>query len=230
MAHENILVVEDDEDIQFLIRHNLVKDGFKVTVASRGEDALRRLKEESFYCILLDIMLPGIDGIEFCRMIKKNIKTQNIPVIMVTAKGEESDIVAGLELGAEDYIVKPFSPRVLIARIRSVLRRKSKELYSVSSVLVTAGLEIDPGKHSVTFKGIRIELTHLEFQVLHLLASQPGWVYTRNQIIDSVRDDNYPVTDRSVDVVVVGLRKKLGEAGALIETVRGVGYRFAEQG
>ena len=229
MAHENILVIEDDEDIQMLIQFNLEKEAFKVTVAGNGEEGLAILRKGNFDCLLLDLMLPGIDGIELCRQIKKDSKIQNIPVIMVTAKGEESDIVSGLELGAEDYIVKPFSPRVLIARIRSVLRRKSRETYDNSYVVAYKDIEIHPGRHEVIHKGKRLDLTHMEFQVLHLLASQPGWVFTRNQVIDSVRTDNYPVTDRSVDVVIVGLRKKLGDAGVLIETVRGVGYRFTEQ-
>lgn len=229
MAHENILVVEDDEDIQILILHNLVKDGFNVTAVASGEDALKKLRTEMFDCILLDIMLPGIDGIEVCRTVKKNPKIQNIPVIMVTAKGEETDIVAGLELGAEDYIVKPFSPRVLIARIRTVLRRKSRDNHDNPEVICINKLEIDTGRHYVTYDGSRLDLTYMEFQVLYLLASQPGYVFTRNQVIDSVRNDNYPVTDRSVDVVIVGLRRKLGDAGSMIETVRGVGYRFADQ-
>ncbi|NLD93643.1 MAG: response regulator transcription factor [Fibrobacter sp.] len=229
MAHENILVVEDDEDIQILIRHNLVKDGFNVTAVASGEDALKKLRTEMFDCILLDIMLPGIDGLEVCKMAKKNPKIQNIPIIMLTAKGEETDIVAGLELGAEDYIVKPFSPRVLIARMRTVLRRKNRGNHDSTEVISINNLEIDTGRHSVTFNGVRLDLTHMEFQVLHLLAGQPGYVFTRNMVIESVRDDNYPVTDRSVDVVIVGLRRKLGDAGSMIETVRGVGYKFTEQ-
>jgi two-component system phosphate regulon response regulator PhoB len=230
MAHEKVLVIEDDEDIQILIRHNLEKESLKTTIVSFGEKALLKLRSESFDCILLDLMLPGMmDGIEVCRTLKKDIKTQHIPIIMVTAKGEESDIVAGLELGAEDYIVKPFSPRILVARIRSVLRRKAKEVYNKEKVISLGDLEIHPGRHEVMLKRMRLDLTFMEFQVLHLLASEPGWVFTRNQVIDSVRADNYPVTDRSVDVVIVGLRKKLGTAGPLIETVRGVGYRFARQ-
>ena len=229
MAHENILVVEDDEDIQILIRHNLVKDGFNVTAVASGEDALKKLRTEMFDCILLDIMLPGIDGLEVCKMAKKNPKIQNIPIIMLTAKGEETDIVAGLELGAEDYIVKPFSPRVLIARMRTVLRRKNRGNHDSTEVISINNLEIDTGRHSVTFNGVRLDLTHMEFQVLHLLAGQPGYVFTRNMVIESVRDDNYPVTDRSVDVVIVGLRRKLGDAGSMIETVRGVGYKFTDQ-
>ncbi|HEX2958017.1 MAG TPA: response regulator transcription factor [Chitinispirillaceae bacterium] len=229
MSHENILVIEDDEDIQLLIKHNLLKEGYKVSVADDGEEGLELLQKESFSCVLLDLMLPGIDGMEVCRSVKKHPAIQDVAVIMVTAKGEESDIVAGLELGADDYIVKPFSPSVLMARIRSVLRRKSKDEYNDSTIIAINNLQIHPGRHTVTFKNDNISLTYTEFQVLHLLASHPGWVYTRNQIINNVRDDNYPVTDRSIDVVIVGLRKKLGEAGKYIETVRGVGYRFSDE-
>ena len=228
MPHEHILVIEDDEDIQELILHNLSNEGYRVTVATTGEDGLLKLKKDPFDCILLDIMLPGLNGLEVCRQLKKNTKTQNVPVIMVTAKGEESDIVAGLELGADDYIVKPFSPRVLIARVRSTFRRKSREAYNMETVLTTKNLEIHPGRHEALLGGEKVDLTHMEFQVLHLLASQPGWVFTRSQIIDNIRNDNYPITDRSVDVVIVGLRKKLGDDGTMIETVRGVGYKFTE--
>ncbi len=226
MAKESILIIEDDEDIQVLMQHNLQKEGFKITVAGSGEDGLNKIRKESFDCIILDLMLPGMDGLEVCRMMKMNAKTQGVPVIMVTAKGEEADVVTGLEMGADDYIVKPFSPKVLVARVRSTLRRNTKSSYPSDSVLTINDLEIHPGRHDVVYKGDRLDLTHMEFQVLHLLASQPGWVFTRNQIIDTVRNDNYPVTDRSVDVVIVGLRRKLGDAGKQIETVRGVGYRF----
>jgi two-component system phosphate regulon response regulator PhoB len=229
MANEHILVIEDDEDIQILLQRNLEKEGFRVSVCGTGEDGMALLKKDFFDCLLLDLMLPGIDGLEVCRFMKKNEKMQQIPIIMVTAKGEESDIVAGLELGADDYIVKPFSPRVLLARVRTILRRKTGETYNSAGTVVVKDIEINPNRHEVLYKGKRIDLTHMEFQVLHLMASQPGWVFTRNQIIDNVRNDNYPVTDRSVDVVIVGLRRKIGEAGELIETVRGVGYRFAEQ-
>jgi two-component system alkaline phosphatase synthesis response regulator PhoP len=229
MPNEHILVIEDDEDIQMLVRHNLEKERFKVSVAGTGEDGMNLLRKETFDCLLLDLMLPGIDGLEICRLMKKNPKMQHVPIVMVTAKGEEADIVAGLELGADDYIVKPFSPRILVARLRSVLRRKIAEAYNNTATVSVKEIEIQPGRHEALLKGRRLDLTHMEFQVLHLLASQPGWVFTRNQIIDTVRTDNYPVTDRSVDVVIVGLRRKLGDAGKLIETVRGVGYRFTEQ-
>ena len=229
MAHEHILVIEDDEDIQELIVHNLRREGFRVMLAGSGEDSYKMMREDQFDCILLDIMLPGVDGLEVCRTIKSDPHTQNIPVIMVTAKGEESDIVTGLELGAEDYIVKPFSPRVMIARIRSILRRKATTHYDAAAVITAGKIEIHPGRHELLYKGEPVELTHSEFQILHLLVSRPGWVFTRNQIIDKIRTDNYPVTDRSVDVVIVGLRKKLGEAGEIIKTVRGIGYKCIEQ-
>jgi len=228
MSHERILVIEDDEDIQELFFHHLSKEGYKVARADSGEDGTRKLTKEPFDCVLLDLMLPGMDGLDVCRMMKNNPKTQHVPVIMVTAKGEESDIVTGLELGADDYIIKPFSPKILIARVRATLRRKSREMYNSEIIIRAKNLEIHPGKHEALLLGNRLDLTHMEFQVLHLLASQPGWVFTRNQIIDSVRDDNYQVTDRSVDVVIVGLRRKLGDNGDYIETVRGVVYRFLE--
>jgi len=228
MPRERILVIEDDEDIQELIRHNLSAEGYSITLSGSGEDGLAKARRDVPDCILLDIMLPGLGGLEVCRELKKNGKTQLIPVLIVTARGEESDIVAGLELGADDYIVKPFSPRVLVARVRAIFRRKTRDAYNQSAVVTVKGIEIHPGRHEVVAEGRKLNLTHLEFQVLHLLASQPGWVFTRSQIIENVRSDNYPVTDRSVDVVIVGLRKKLGNAGDTIETVRGVGYRFTE--
>ncbi|MDO5575561.1 MAG: response regulator transcription factor [Fibrobacter sp.] len=228
MSSERILLIEDDEDIQILITHNLNRDGFKVTVCGNGTDGFNKLRLDTYDCILLDLMLPGMDGLEICRLLKKNPETQNIPIIMVSAKGEESDIVTGLELGADDYIVKPFSPRVLVARIRSVLRRRVQQPFDTGASINIHGIGIYPGRHEVICKGEKIDLTYMEFQVLQLLTSHPGWVFTRNRIIDNVRNDNYPVTDRSVDVVIVGLRKKLGTSGSLIETVRGVGYRFAE--
>jgi two-component system phosphate regulon response regulator PhoB len=212
MAHEHILVVEDEEEIQELIQYTLTKDGFRPLGVFSGEDALRKVHTETFACILLDIMLPG----------------HNIPVIMLTAKGEEADIVTGLELGADDFIVKPFSPRVLTARIKSVLRRKSAEALTAAVPLTVHDIVIHPGRREVTYKNKPIELTNMEFQILYFLAEKPGWVFSRYQIVEGVRGDNYPVTDRAVDVMIVGLRKKLGEAGAYIETVRGAGYKFKE--
>jgi two-component system phosphate regulon response regulator PhoB len=231
MSTGHVLIVEDDEAIQELVAYNLTKERFKVTRVATGEDAVRKLATESFNLVVLDLMLPGMDGLEVCRSIRKNPATESLPVIMVTAKGEESDVVSGLELGADDYIVKPFSPRVLVARIKALLRRKRKTDAAPSSAtpLEINGIAIHPGRHEVTVFGRHIDLTNMEFRVLQFLAGQPGWVFTRYQIVEAVRGENYPVTDRSVDVLIVGLRKKLGKAGDCIETVRGVGYRFKEE-
>ncbi|MBF0225224.1 MAG: response regulator [Desulfobacterales bacterium] len=228
MAKEKILVVDDEEDILELVRYNLMRDGYNVVCALTGEDALKKAKTESFNLIVLDLMLPGIDGLNVARTLKNNPTTKNIPIVMLTAKGDEADIVTGLELGADDYITKPFSPRILIARIRAVIRRKQEGSTNNLDILKMHELEIDPGKRSVLAGGISVDLTFTEFQVLLILAKRPGWVFTRNQVVDLVRGDDYAVTDRSVDVQIVGLRKKLGEYGKYIETVRGVGYRFKE--
>ena len=229
MAKEAVLIIEDDQDIQELISYNLSKEGYRVMASETGEDGLSRARSEIPGLILLDLMLPGIDGLEVCRQLKTDQSTRNIPIIMLTAKGEESDIVTGLELGADDYVTKPFSPKVLVARIRAVVRRKAVDSDDDSARLAIHDLAIDPGRHEVLVDGAPIQLTHTEFQILHLLARRPGWVYTRYQIVNQVRGDDAIVTDRSVDVQIVGLRKKLGEAGRYIETVRGVGYRFKEK-
>lgn len=228
MAKEKILVVDDEEDILELVRFNLDKEGFKVTCSASGEDALVKARRESYDLIILDLMLPGIDGLEVTRKLKDNADTRGVPIVMLTAKGEEPDVVAGLELGADDYITKPFSPRILVARVRAVLRRKTLEPFDNQKVIKIHELDIHPGRRSVSANGQPIELTYTEFQVLSLLARRPGWVFTRSQIVDAVRGDDYPVTDRSVDVQIVGLRKKLGPYGQYVETVRGVGYRFRE--
>ncbi len=228
VSRKTILVVEDEEDILELVEYNLGKNGFAVTTVTSGEEALQSIRSKLPDLVLLDLMLPGIDGLEICKHLKTDPKTQPIPVIMLTAKGEESDIVTGLELGADDYITKPFSPKVLIARIRTVLRRKAREKVDDSSVLRIHDLFIHPGRHEVLVSGERAELTFTEFRILHLLARRPGWVFTRSQIVDLVRGEDYPVTDRAVDVHIVGLRKKLGSSGNFIETVRGVGYRMRE--
>jgi two-component system alkaline phosphatase synthesis response regulator PhoP len=229
MPKERILVVEDEEDILELVRYNLVKEGYQVTGALTGEDALKKARAEVFDLIVLDLMLPGIDGLDVAKKLKSDPKTGHFPILMLTAKGEEADIVTGLELGADDYVTKPFSPRVLIARVRAILRRKTgKPDEENASMLRIHDLEIDLGRRSVLVSGQAVDLTYTEFQVLYILARRPGWVFTRSQIVDAVRGDDYPVTDRSVDVQIVGLRKKLGPSNRYIETVRGVGYRFKE--
>ncbi len=228
MAKEKILVVEDDTDIQELITYNLKKEGFQVKGVISGEEALASIEESIPNIVVLDLMLPGVDGLEVCRQLKRDPKTQEISIIMLTAKGEETDIVTGLELGADDYITKPFSPRVLLARIRSVMRRKTVNKTDEQSTLRIHDLIIHPGRHEVLVNERRVDLTPTEFRLLHLLARRPGWVYTRYQIVNALHGEDYPVTDRSVDVQCAGLRKKMGKAGKYIETVRGVGYRFQE--
>lgn len=228
MAKEHILIVEDEEDIQELVRYNLAKEGYRVTQSLTGEDGFKTAKTAHPDLILLDLMLPGLDGLEICRHLKADPKTSHTPIIMLTAKGEESDVVTGLELGADDYIPKPFSPKVLIARMRAVLRRKAKASVDNEAPLKAREIVIHPGRHEVLIKGKIANLTFTEFQLLHFLAKRPGWVFTRQQIVDEIKGEDYPVTDRSVDVQVVGLRKKLGTCGEYIETVRGVGYRFKE--
>ena len=228
MAKEKILVVDDEEDILELIRFNLVREGYKVLCAPSGEEAMNIGQSEIPDLMVLDLMLPGIDGLEVTRILKNDSRTKDIPIVMLTAKGEEADIVTGLELGADDYITKPFSPRVLVARVRAVLRRQLKEYKEETPVLRIHDMVIHPGRHEVLIDGNPVQLTLTEFGILEYLARRPGWVFTRTQIVDAVKGEDYYVTDRSVDVQIVGLRKKLGTAGTYVETVRGVGYRFKE--
>jgi two-component system phosphate regulon response regulator PhoB len=228
MAKESVLIIEDEEDIRELVNYNLSKEGYQITSAESGEEGLKTAKSKQPNLIVLDLMLPGMDGLEICKLLKADPKTQHIPIVMLTAKGEESDVITGLELGADDYIAKPFSPKVLVARIRMILRRKSRHEVGDDAVLSIHEMTIHPGRHEVLIKGKQTELTLTEFKILHLLARRPGWVFTRYQIVNEIRGDEVLVTDRSVDVQIVGLRRKLGSLGKSIETVRGVGYRFKE--
>jgi two-component system alkaline phosphatase synthesis response regulator PhoP len=228
MGKQKIVVVDDEEDIVELLTFNLTKEGYDVSSASTGEEALSLARTESPDLILLDLMLPGMDGLEVARRLKGEPSTKNIPIVMLTAKGEESDIVTGLELGADDYITKPFSRKVLVARLRTVLRRREEQPPDEKSLFKRHDLMIHPGRHEVLVNGKPVQLTTTEFGILSFLARKPGWVFTRSQIVDAVKGEDYFVTDRSVDVQIVGLRKKLGSASKWIETVRGVGYRFKE--
>ena len=231
MGKITILVVEDEAAIQQLVSYNLIKAGFHVTCADSGEEALECLLRENIDCVLLDLMLPGMSGLEVCETIRRKSEKNGryIPIIMLTAKGEEEDIVEGLEFGADDYMTKPFSPKVLIARIKAVLRRgyeRQKKEEDDQSTIVVGDLEINKGRHEVTLQGELLHLTMTEFGILALLASKPGWVFSRQQIIDSVRGYDFLITPRAIDVQIFGLRKKMGSSGKLVETVRGVGYRF----
>lgn len=228
MGKKHILLIEDDEDIQELVSFHLGKEGYSVATESSGEAAIETARKNVPDLILLDLMLPGIDGLQVCRTLRSEPRTQHIPIMMLTAKDEEADIVTGLEVGADDYLTKPFSPKVLIARIRTLTRRKAHDTTRDEAPISIHGMTIHPGRHEVVIKGKQINLTFTEFRVLQVLASRPGWVYTRHQIVDAVRGEDYAVTDRSVDVQIVGLRRKLGAHGDFIETVRGVGYRFKE--
>ena len=228
MARKKILIVEDEEDIAELLRHNLARERFEASVARDGEEALKLIARDPPSLVLLDLMLPGMDGLAVCRALKSSPATAAIPVVMLTARGEESDIVAGLELGADDYITKPFSMKVLLARVKAVLRRRQEAPADKDAVVRIHDLLINPGRHEVLLWGKPVEMTFCEFRILHLLAGRPGWVMTREQIVDAVRGADYAVTDRAVDVQVVGIRKKLGPRADYIETVRGVGYRFKE--
>ncbi len=228
MAKETILIVDDEEDILELIKYNLNHEGYVILTAKSGEEAIKIATRSQPDLIVLDLMLPGIDGLEVTRFLRNQTATQALPIVMLTAKGEEADIVAGLELGANDYIAKPFSPKVLIARIRAILRRRRKDAREVPDIRQEGDLIIDRKRHVITLAGDVMDLTLSEFELLSFLANKKGWVFTRNQIVDAIHGDNYAVTERSVDVIVVGLRKKLKDHAAVIETVRGVGYRFRE--
>ena len=230
MPRETILIVDDEEDIIELIKYNLKTEGYIILSAGTGEQAIKTAKQSLPDLIVLDLMLPGIDGLEVTRYLKNNDRTADIPIVMVTAKGEESDVVTGLELGANDYISKPFSPRELVARIRAILRRRRKPgaTESASGIRQVGDMVIDRARHVVTIHGEPVDLTLSEIELLSFLADKKGWVFTRGQIMDAIHGENYAVTERSIDVIIVGLRKKLKTHAASIETVRGVGYRFKE--
>ena len=222
-----ILVVDDEEDLLELVRYNLAKEGYAVECVGSGEEALASVRRSPPDLIVLDLMLPAVDGLEVCRRLKADARTRAVPIVMLTAKGEDADMVAGLERGADDYIAKPFSPRVLSARVRALLRRnEARRQAELETTIDVHELSIHPGRHEVRLAGRPVELTYTEFALLQFLARRPGWAFTRAQIVDAVKGEDYPVTERSVDVQVAGLRRKLGAYGSYIETVRGVGYRF----
>jgi two-component system alkaline phosphatase synthesis response regulator PhoP len=223
-----ILVVEDEEDLRDIVIYNLERDGYKTIGVESGEEGLERAIALRPDLVILDLMLPGMNGMDVCRHLKQGEDTKDIPIIMASAKGEEADIVSGLELGADDYVTKPFSPRILLARVRSVLRRSQESSKEDVSTLQIDGLKIDTKKFQLSINEKSVDLTKSEFGIMHFLASHRGWVFTRYQIVDAIRGEKYVVTERAIDVQIAGLRKKLGEYADLIETVRGVGYRFKE--
>ena len=228
MTQKQILVVEDEEDIQELLRYNLAKESYLVNCVGSGEAGLKEAQKMLPDLLILDLMLPEMNGLEVCRQLKSDTNTKKIPIIMLTAKGEETDIVLGLEMGADDYVTKPFSIQIFLSRVRAVLRRGQEPESSESGILNFKDLQIHTGKHEVRVKEELVKLTYTEFMILEFLSKRPGWVFTRGQIVDAVRGDGYAITDRAVDFQIVGLRKKLGSVSKYIETVRGVGYRFEE--
>ena len=228
MSKNTVLIVEDEEDIRTLLLYNLGKEGFSVTAVESGELGLQHAIANHPDLIILDLMLPGMDGLSVCRTLKSSDETRGIPIIIASAKGEETDIITGLEMGADDYVAKPFSPKVLIARLRALLRRTGQQPADQSAAVRIHELEIDPVKFKVRLAGEKLELTTNEFHVLHYLARHVGWVFTRYQIVNAVRGEDYVVTERAIDVQIAGLRKKLGKYADYIETVRGIGYRFKE--
>ena len=226
---ERVLLVEDEGDIRDVIEYNLERAGYLTLAFDNGEAGLEAIRNESPDLVLLDLMLPGIDGLEICRQIKEDPTTRDIPIIMITAKTEESDVVLGLGVGADDYVNKPFSPQELIARVKSVLRRAPlKQTLEDKSLINRHGLVIDQSRHKVTSAGEQITLTATEFRLLHFFASHPGRVFSRDHLLSRVIGDDAVVIDRNIDVHVRSIRKKMGALRGLIETVRGVGYRFKD--
>jgi two-component system, OmpR family, alkaline phosphatase synthesis response regulator PhoP len=228
MARGTILVIDDEKDLVELVSYNLQKEGFVVRNARDGESGLASAAGDPPDLVLVDLMMPGIDGLEVCRRLRADSRTAAIPVIMLTAKSGEPDRVVGLELGADDYVTKPFSPRELIARIKAVLRRISPQ--TAPSTLIRRGeLMIDLNRREVSCGGKRTVLTASEFRLLHFMATHPGQVFSRSELIDNALGRDVSVVDRTIDVHVTGLRRKLGPCGEWIETVRGFGYRFQEE-
>lgn len=229
---KRILAVDDEADLLDIIEHHLQKANYEVLRAETGEDAVTIAKRDLPDLILLDLMLPEMDGFDVCKTLKALDETSDIPIIMLSARGEEADIVTGLELGADDYVTKPFSAKILLARVKSVLRRlkeiSSNETSEVNESIERGPLTIDITRHRAFCENDELELSMTEFDILRFLANRPGWVFTRTQIVTAIKGDDYPVTDRAVDVQIVSIRKKLGSHSHLIETVRGVGYRFRE--
>lgn len=228
MAGENILIVEDEEDIAELLEYNLARQGYQAEAVDTGEKGLQVCLETLPDLMILDLMLPKLSGLEVCKKLKSDPATAGVPVIMLTAKGEEEDIIAGFEAGADDYVTKPFRPKVLLARVRALLRRGAVSRKSADDELIFESIRIHIGRHEVFSHDEKVDLTNTEFRILYFLASRPGWVFTRRQIVKSVHGEDYPVTGRSVDVQVAALRRKMGISGDHIKTVRGVGYKMGD--
>jgi len=234
VANENqneILIVEDDEDIAELMALAFQKEGWASFKAAKAEDALTALGQHKFAFCVLDLMLPGMDGLSFLRVVRSMSLYRNLPIIIASAKDDESDIVAGLSLGADDYIVKPFSPRVLVARIKAVLRRNARDANhdTAQDTLSFKDLVVDRKRHEAKLADRILDLSATEFAILETFLQEPGRVFTREQLIDRTKGHDYPVTDRAIDVHIVSIRRKLGQASDMLETIRGIGYRLKDE-
>jgi len=238
MGSERILIIEDDPEIQEMLKYAFAQEGWKLIQVNTGEEGLEVLGREGADCVILDIMLPAMDGFKALKKIRADESLRGLPVIMCTARGEDADVVTGLELGADDYVVKPYSPRVLAARIRAGLRRKETVAFNDTAspneaassqkekILRAGNLTLDVERHTCYLDQTHLDLFATEFAILAQFMGNPDIVFSRQKLITAIRGPDYPVTDRAVDVQILGLRKKLGDAGDMIETIRGVGYRF----
>ena len=230
MKKELIVVVEDEADIREVLVYNLKREGYRVVSAPDGEQGLKMIQEKIPDLVLLDLMLPGLDGLKICRRLKDDDQTGSIPIVMVSARGEESDIVLGLELGADDYITKPFSTRELLARINAVLRRREPQNEKKLTTRIDCdGVIIDIRRHEVMVDGAPVPFTATEFKLLHFLSTHPGWVFTRDHLLSRIMGEESFIVDRNIDVHIQAVRKKLGPHRNLIETIRGIGYRFKDR-
>ena len=227
MKKQKIIVVEDEPDLVDVVTYNLKREGYLVLAAQRGDEGINLIRSERPDLVLLDLMLPGMDGLSICRQMKSDGSLSEIPIIIASAKGEESDVVIGLEMGADDYLAKPFSPRELLARIKAVLRRGAPRDVSKDRVVIR-DLVIDSGKHEVRIEDEIISLTSTEFKLLYHLASSKGRAFSREQLLNKVVGMGVVVVDRNIDVHIRAVRKKLGNHSNMIQTIRGVGYRFVE--
>jgi two-component system, OmpR family, alkaline phosphatase synthesis response regulator PhoP len=229
MGKGTILVIDDERDLIDLVRYNLEKEGYDVIAATDGQSGLEVATKHAPDLVVLDLMMPGIDGLQICQRLRADPRTARMPIIMLTAKATEADRIVGLELGADDYITKPFSPREVVARVKAILRRIANQ-HEQPAVVRSGDLQIDLLGHEVTVSGARVPLTATEFRILHLLVGRPGRVFSRDEIINAVTTNDAAVFDRTVDVHIMSVRRKLGLAGEQIETVRGFGYKFRPVG
>lgn len=225
---KHVLVVDDEKDLRKVLEYNLKKEGYDVSLAETGEEALKAVEKRLPDLVLLDLMLPGTDGLEVCRILKSNPRTRTVPVLMLTAKGSETDEVVGLEIGADDYVTKPFALKVLLVRVKKLVQRRVEPNAADGGILKAGPITLDPEKQRVLVKGKEVALTALEFRILGFLMARPGRVFSRDEVLSGAWKHEAFIVDRTVDVHVKSIRKKLGSAADLIETIRGSGYRFKE--